>query len=409
MTKKLFIAYRQLFSKEQSQFISIVTFVSTLAIALGVSSLIVVLSVMNGFEAEIEERVIRLSSHITIQLDQPIRQWKSIANELEQFSEIEHTLPFVEAKGIISKTGEESTGVEILGINPADKIFFGIQLLDLSNGELILGRGLALQLNLKTGDRVVLTVPRISPQGKISFPDSQYFNVKKIVVFGLQRYDSTQVLMHQEDASSLLGLGNAVNGVAVELDNVYQAKTMVKKIENSLKKFIGLEFTVTDWSKENQELFDAIVIEKIIMSVLLFMIVLIATFNVIVMLSMSVDDKKRDIAILKSIGFTSKDLTHIFFIQGLLSVLLDILLGVLFGISVLMNLDSFEWIIRYLFGFEFLPAGLYYITSMPYILRYTDVVSICLGALTVSVVACLYPSIRASRENPAEILRMHKG
>ena len=145
------------------------------------------------------------------------------------------------------------------------------------------------------------------------------------------------------------------------------------------------------------------------MSVLLFMIVLIATFNVIVMLSMSVDDKKRDIAILKSIGFASKDLTHIFFIQGLLSVLLGVLFGVLFGISVLMNLDSFEWIIRYLFGFEFLPAGLYYITSMPYILRYTDVVLICLGALTVSVVACLYPSIRASRENPAEILRMHKG
>ena len=409
MTKKLFIAYRQLFSKEQSQFISIVTFVSTLAIALGVSSLIVVLSVMNGFEAEIEERVIRLSSHITIQSDQPISQWQSIANELDQFSEIEHTIPFVEAKGIISKNGEESTGVEILGINPADKSFFGIQLKDLENGELILGRGLALQLNLKAGDRVLLTVPRISLQGKISFPDSQYFNVKKIVEFGLQRYDSTQVLMHQEDASSLLGLGNAVNGVAVELDNVYQAKTMVKKIENSLKKFIGLEFTVTDWSKENQALFDAIVIEKIIMSVLLFMIVLIATFNVIVMLSMSVDDKKRDIAILKSIGFTSKDLTHIFFIQGLLSVLLGVLFGVILGITVLMNLDSFEWIIRYLFGFEFLPAGLYYITSMPYILRYTDVVSICLGALTVSVVACLYPSIRASRENPAEILRMHKG
>ena len=409
MTKKLFIAYRQLFSKEQSQFISIVTFISTLAIALGVSSLIVVLSVMNGFEAEIEERVIRLSSHITIQSDQPISQWQSIANELEQFSEIKHTIPFVEAKGIISKNGEESTGVEILGINPADKIFFGIQLVDLSNGELILGRGLALQLNLKAGDRVLLTVPRISLQGKISFPNTQYFNVKKIVEFGLQRYDSTQVLMHQEDASSLLGLGNAVNGVAVELDNVYQAKTMVKKIENSLKKFIGLEFTVTDWSKENKALFDAIVIEKIIMSVLLFMIVLIATFNVIVMLSMSVDDKKRDIAILKSIGFTSKDLTHIFFIQGLLSVLLGVLFGVLFGISVLINLDSFEWIIRYLFGFEFLPDGLYYITSMPYILRYTDVVSICLGALTVSVVACLYPSIRASRENPAEILRMHKG
>ena len=409
MTKKLFIAYRQLFSKEQSQFISIVTFVSTLAIALGVSSLIVVLSVMNGFEAEIEERVIRLSSHITIQSDQPISQWQSIADELEQFSEIEHTIPFVEAKGIISKNGEESTGVEILGINPADKIFFGIQLVDLSNGELILGRGLALQLNLKAGDRVLLTVPRISPQGKISFPDSQYFNVKKIVEFGLQRYDSTQVLMHQEDASSLLGLGNAVNGVAVELDNVYQAKSMVAAIESSLKKIVGLEITVTDWSKQNQALFDAIVIEKTIMSVLLFMIVLIATFNVIVMLSMSVDDKKRDIAILKSIGFASKDLTHIFFIQGLLSVLLGVLFGVILGITVLMNLDSFEWIIRYLFGFEFLPAGLYYITSMPYILRYADVVLICLGALAVSVVACLYPSIRASRENPAEILRMHKG
>ena len=409
MAKKLFIAYRQLFSKEQSQFISIVTFISILAIALGVSSLIIVLSVMNGFEAEIEERVIRLSSHITIQSDQPIRQWQSIADELEQFSEIEHTIPFVEAKGIISKNGKESTGVEIMGINPVNKFFFGIQLKDLANGELILGRGLALQLNLKAGDRVFLTVPRFSSQGQISFPDSQYFNVKKVVEFGLQRYDSMQVLMSQEDASSLLGLGNTVNGVAVELDNVYKVKSMVKVIESSLKKIMGLEITVTDWSKQNQALFDAIVIEKTIMSVLLFMIVLIATFNVIVMLSMSVDDKKRDIAILKSIGFTSKDLTHIFFIQGLLSVLLGVLFGVLFGITVLMNLESFEWIIRYLFGFEFLPAGLYYITSMPYILRYTDVVLICLGALTVSVVACLYPSIKASRENPTEILRMYKG
>ena len=409
MAKKLFIAYRQLFSKEQSQFISIVTFISTLAIALGVSSLIVVLSIMNGFEAEIEERVIRLSSHISIQSDQPIRQWQSIADELEQFSEIEHTIPFVEAKGIISNNGEESTGVNIMGINPVDKIFFGIQLKDLANGELILGRGLALQLNLKIGDRVLLTVPRISPQGKISFPDSKYFSVKKVVEFGLQRYDSSQILMRQDDASSLLGLGNAVNGVAVELDNVYQVKSMANAIESSLKKIMGLEITVTDWSKQNQALFDAILIEKTIMSVLLFMVVLIATFNVIVMLSMSVDDKKRDIAILKSIGFTSKDLTHIFFIQGLLSVLLGIFFGVFFGITVLMNLDSFEWIIRYLFGFEFLPAGLYYITSMPYILRYTDVVMICLGALTVSVVACLYPSIMASRENPAEILRTHKG
>ena len=152
--------------------------------------------------------------------------------------------------------------------------------------------------------------------------------------------------------------GNSVNGVAVELDNVYQAKSMVKAIDSSLKKIMGFEITVTDWSKQNQALFDAIVIEKTIMSVLLFMIVLIATFNVIVMLSMSVDDKKRDIAILKSIGFTSKDLTHIFFIQGLLSVLLGVLFGVILGITVLMNLDSFEWIIRYLFGFEFLPSGL---------------------------------------------------
>jgi lipoprotein-releasing system permease protein len=409
LTKKLFIAYRQLFSKEQSQFISIVTFISTLAIALGVSSLIVVLSVMNGFEAEIEKRVITLSSHITIQSDQPIRQWQSIVDELEQFSDIKHAIPFVEAKGIISNKVEESTGIIITGINPVDKLFFDIQLEDLANGELILGRGLALQLSLKAGDRALLTVPRISPQGKISFPDSQYFRVKKVVEFGLQRYDSTQVVMHQDDASLLLGLGRAVNGVSVELDNVYQVKSMIKEIESTLKKIIGLEITVTDWSKENQALFDAIVIEKTIMSVLLFMIVLIATFNVIVMLSMSVDDKKRDIAILKSIGFTSKDLTHIFFIQGLLSVLFGVLFGVFFGITILMNLDSLEWIIRHLFGFEFLPEGLYYITSMPYILRYTDVVLICIGALTVSVFACLYPSIKASRENPTEILRMYKG
>ncbi len=409
MTKKLFIAYRQLFSKEQSRFISVVTFISTLAIALGVSSLIIVLSIMNGFEAEIEERVINLSSHITIQSDQPIRQWQSIVDEFEQFSEIKHTIPFIETKGIISNNVKESTGVIITGIHPDDKIFFGIQLEDLANGELILGRGLALKLNLKAGDTALLTVPRINSQGKISFPDNQYFRVKKVVEFGLQRYDSTQVVMHQVDASSFLGLGNAVNGISVELENIYQVKSMVKEIEAFLKKNIGFEIIVTDWSKENQSLFDAIVIEKTIMSVLLFMIVLIAMFNVIVMLSMSVDDKKRDIAILKSIGFTSRDLTHIFFFQGILSVLLGVFFGVLLGIAVLINLDSFEWIIRYLFGFEFLPAGLYYLTSMPYILKYDDVILICVGTLSVSVLACLYPSIKASNANPSDILRMYKG
>jgi len=409
LTKKLFIAYRQLFSKEQSRFISVVTFISTLAISLGVSSLIIVLSIMNGFEAEIEERVIRLSSHITIQSDQPIRQWQSIVDEFEQFSEIKHTIPFVETKGIISNNAKESTGAIITGIHPDDKVFFGIQLEDLANGELILGRGLALQLSLKTGDTALLTVPRINNQGKISFPDSQYFRVKRVVEFGLQRYDSTQVVMHQVDASSFLGLGNAVNGVSVELENIYQVKSMVREIKGLIKKIIGFDIVVTDWSKENQSLFDAIVIEKTIMSVLLFMIVLIAMFNVIVMLSMSVDDKKRDIAILKSIGFTSKDLTHIFFIQGILSVLLGVFFGVLLGIAVLMNLDSFEWIIRYFFGFEFLPAGLYYLTSMPYILKYNDVFLICIGALSVSVLACLYPSIKASNANPSDILRMYKG
>ena len=409
MKKKLFIAYRQLFSKEQSRFISVVTFISTLAIALGVSSMIIVLSVMNGFEAEIEERVIRLSSHITIESDQPIRQWQSIVDEFEQFSEIKHTIPFVETKGIISNNVKESTGAIITGIHPDDKMFFGIQLDDLANGELILGRGLALQLNLKAGDMALLTVPRINSQGKISFPDNQYFRVKKVVEFGLQRYDSTQVVMHQLDASSFLGLVNAVNGISIELENIYQVESMVKEIEGFLKKNIGFEVIVTDWSKENQSLFDAIVIEKTIMSVLLFMIVLIAMFNVIVMLSMSVDDKKRDIAILKSIGFTSKDLTHIFFIQGILSVLLGVCFGVLLGIAVLINLDSFEWIIRYLFGFEFLPAGLYYLTSMPYILKYDDVILICVGTLSVSFLACLYPSIKASNANPSDILRMYKG
>jgi lipoprotein-releasing system permease protein len=409
LKKKLFIAYRQLFSKEQSRFISVVTFISTLAIALGVSSMIIVLSVMNGFEAEIEERVIRLSSHITIESDQPIRQWQSIVDEFEQFSEIKHTIPFVETKGIISNNVKESTGAIITGIHPDDKMFFGIQLDDLANGELILGRGLALQLNLKAGDMALLTVPRINSQGKISFPDNQYFRVKKVVEFGLQRYDSTQVVMHQLDASSFLGLVNAVNGISIELENIYQVESMVKEIEGFLKKNIGFEVIVTDWSKENQSLFDAIVIEKTIMSVLLFMIVLIAMFNVIVMLSMSVDDKKRDIAILKSIGFTSKDLTHIFFIQGILSVLLGVCFGVLLGIAVLINLDSFEWIIRYLFGFEFLPAGLYYLTSMPYILKYDDVILICVGTLSVSFLACLYPSIKASNANPSDILRMYKG
>jgi len=266
-----------------------------------------------------------------------------------------------------------------------------------------------LKLNLKPGDTIMLTVARVNPNGKLGFTDTQYFNLREIVEFGLQQFDSSQGIIHIDRASSLLELGQSINGIAIELVNAYQARVVAEDIEKFISKNTDSYYNVKDWTEENQTLFDAIMIEKTIMSVLLFLIILIATFNVIVMLSISVDDKKRDIAVLRSIGFSSKDLAEIFFCQGLLIIILGILCGVIIGISILVNLDSVEGVIRYLFGFEFLPTGLYYITSMPYILRYSDIFFICFSALIVSILACLYPSMRASRGNPAEILKAYKG
>jgi len=414
LLKIFFIAYKQLFSKEQSRFVSMVTFSSSIAIALGVAAMIIVLSVMNGFEAEIQERVIRLNSDITIKSNQPIRKWQDILIDLGQFEEIELSYPFIETKAILNHH-KESSAVFIQGINPVflreeyKGSFFGIDLKDLGMDEIILGKGLALKLNLKPGDTIMLTVARVSPNGKLGFTDTQYFNLREVVEFGLQQFDSSQGIIHMDRASSLLGLGQSINGVAIELVNAFQAKAVAEDIEKSINNNSDTHYNVRDWTEENQTLFDAIMIEKTIMSVLLFLVILIATFNIIVMLSISVDDKKRDIAVLRSIGFSSKDLAGIFFCQGLLIIILGILCGVIIGISILVNIDSVEGVIRYLFGFEFLPAGLYYITSMPYILRYTDIFFISFSALIVSILACLYPSIRASRGNPAEILKAYKG
>ena len=408
MRNKLFIAYRLLRSKEESRFISIVTLSSIIAISIGIAAVIIVLSVMNGFESEIHQRILQLNSHITISIKESASDSDDLIDRLKQIEEIKKISQDYQAKGLI-ESNKKTSAVMVKSFNAnlqMDDPMQRIKSNSIDRSELIIGEGLAQSMNLILGDRISLTIPSVSKKGKVSFSNNQTFEIKEILVYGLRQYDASLILINKEDAYELVKSNQFAKKISINLFDIYQAKRISTMLRVMLD---GDDYRISDWTVDNSVLFSAINIEKMTMSSLLFLIVIIAMFNVIVMLSMSIDSKKKEIAVLKTIGFNSLDISHIFFFQGMLNVLTGMFFGCLFGIITLLNLDQLERVLDYLFNLNLFPSGLYYIDSMPYLIKTKEIGIICSSAIILSMFACLIPSIKAGKQDPANITRFHNG
>ena len=404
MRNKLFIAYRLLRSKKESRFISIVTLSSIIAISIGIAAVIIILSVMNGFESEIHQRILQLNSHITISLKESRSDIDTLIERLERIKEIKRVSIGYQLKGII-ESNKKTSAVIVKSFN-GDLFLQKINLTSIKRSEVIIGQELAQKMNLRIGDRLSLSIPNITEKGKVSFLNNQTFVIKKIVVYGLQDYDASLLFINEQDADEIAQANQFTKKISIDLFDIYQAKRITMMVKDI---FDGKDYRISDWTEDNSVLFSAINIEKMTMTFLLFLIVVIAMFNVIVMLSMSIDAKKKEIAVLKTIGFNSLDICHIFFIQGMGNVLIGIFFGCLLGVTTLLNLDQLERILTSVFNLRLLPSGLYYIETMPYLIKINEISIICLSAIIISILSCLIPSFRAGKQDPSTITRFHNG
>ena len=410
MQNKFFIARRFLLTKDKGQFISIVSIVSSIAIAIGIASIIIVLSVMNGFESEIHKRIVNVEPHITIKSTNPIDYNPMEDLDLSFIEGKKVVFPSLESKGIMEFNGLTS-GVNLKGIDLANNDALNAENYDQFNiselkaRKIIIGKSLAYRMGVNIGDQIIIRIPDFKDFTSITAANSKSYQVIDVVEFGLGKYDSTLALLPMNELRISMGSIAALNSWSIRVDNPYQTSEYIKRIESAIN---NDQIIVSDWSNSNKPLFQAIMIEKTIMSVLIFLVVLIAMFNIMVMISMTVDDKEKDIAILRTLGFTSYDISQIFFLQGAMNATLGIISGIILAFLGLNNLQTIETFISVIFGFNFFPEGLYYISSMPYLIRTGDVIIISISALLISFIACYLPAVKASKQDPVSIIRFYR-
>ena len=392
-------------------FISFISFVSVLGIALGVAALIIVLSVMNGFQKEVTDRMLSVVSHIEVFDAQgnALPDWQTTAALARRNPEVVAAAPFIAMQSLIAR-GDEMRGAVVRGIVPADEARLTPLAAQLKDGVLaqlqpgawriVLGVELARQLRVKAGDSVTLVAPggQVTPAGTV--PRLKNFTVAGVFEAGHYEYDSGLALIHLEDAQRLYRL-EGPTGVQLRLADLHRARAVAQQLAERIP--AGLQ--VRDWTRTNRNWFDAVQVEKRLMAIILTLIVAVAAFNLVSTLVMTVTDKRADIAILRTLGANPRSVMGIFVIQGAASGVIGTLAGVGFGTLVALNIDSLVPAIERLLGTAFLPGSVYLISRMPSDPRLADIVPIALISLLLAFVATLYPSWRASRVNPAEALR----
>lgn len=408
---ELFIGLRYTRARQRTRFISVISIISIVGIALGMTVLITVLSVMNGFQREIRTRILGVASHVQISgADNRIADWRSVAATASRNEQVIAAAPYVSAQGLLSN-GSAVRGAFIRGIDPAleEKVSDIGQhmragtLEALRPGEfgIVLGQELARSLGVAPGDRVVL----IAPQGQVTpagiMPRLRQFTVVGIFSVDHYEYDSGLALMHIEDAQKLFRLEGGVSGVRLKLEDLFRATQVAYELSAQL----GPEYYVSDWTMQNANFFRAVQIEKRMMFLIVFLIIAVAAFNIISSLVMAVKDKQPDIAILRTLGAAPASITKIFLVQGALIGVVGTALGLLGGISLALNVDVVVPFIEHVFGIKFLAKDVYQITELPSELLMPDVVSTAAVSLVLSLLATIYPSYRAAKVNPAEALR----
>ena len=415
MSYEFLVGLRYTRSKRQAQgrnrFISFISLVSMLGIALGVAALIVVLSVMNGFQKELRTRILGVASHVQVSgFDGELSNWQRVADDAAKHPQVRFAAPFVQAQGMLS-FDQTVRGTLIRGIVPdaedkvadfAQHMRFG-RLSDLRAGEfgIVLGADLARALRVSMNDKVTL----IAPQGLVTpaaiLPRLKQFRVVGIFEVGMYEYDSSLALVHLNDAQTLYRMEDRVSGVRLKLDDLFEAP----RVARELTAFVDADTVVSDWTRSHANFFRAVQIEKNVMFIILLLIVAVAAFNIVSTLVMAVQDKQADIAILRTLGASPGSIMGIFVIQGALIGFIGLALGVLGGVSLALNIDVVVPAIERALGIQFLAKDVYYISDLPSELQWADVITITTVSFVLTLVATLYPSWRASRLNPAEALR----
>lgn len=411
MPFELLIGLRYIRAKRRNRFVSIISFISILGMAIGVAALITVLSVMNGFQKEVRDRMLSVVSHIQITgADGTLADWQKTAEEASKNSQVIASAPYVSGQGLLSYGGGVR-GTLVRGILPqrevgvtelAQQIKLGsLEALRPGEFNIILGVDLARAIGASIGDKVLLITPegQMTPAGLV--PRLKQFTLVAIFEAGHFEYDSGLALIHIEDAKKLYHLGDKVSGVRLKLKDLFAAQQVAYELQNSLS---GDVF-VADWSRQNRNWFLAVQTEKRMMFLILTIISFVAAINIVSTLFMAVTDKQADIAILRTLGASPSSITKIFIVQGALIGVVGTLFGVGGGILLTLNLDAVVSAIEHLFNVQFLSKDIYFITNLPTDLRTPDVTIIGAVSLFFGFTATLYPSWRASRVNPAEALR----
>jgi lipoprotein-releasing system permease protein len=394
-------------------FISFISFISVLGIALGVAALIIVLSVMNGFQKDVRDRMLSVIAHVEIfeARGQGLADWRALADKARAAApqQVKGAAPFIASQSLIAR-GDTLRGALVRGISPADEAsvtVVGTRLRDTTFATLapgrwnvVLGSKLADLLGVRVGDQVTILTPsgESTPAGVM--PRLKQFTVSGTFESGHYDYDSNYALVHIDDAQRLYRVDGPV-GVQLRLEDQHTAREVASQLQTAL----GQDVIVSDWTRTNRNWYDAVQLEKRMMAIILTLIVAVAAFNLVSTLVMTVTDKRSDIAILRTLGASPRSIMSIFMIQGATAGIIGTLAGVVLGLLIAFNLDTIVPLLERLFRTSFLPGNIYIISHMPSDPQWADIMPIALVSLLLAFVATLYPSWRASRINPAEALR----
>lgn len=406
-----FLGFRYTRAKSRDNFISFITIASMLGIMIGVIALILVLSVMNGFHKEIRERILGMVSHATItSLEGGLQDWPKAMELAKTHPDVVDAAPYVESR-VMLVNGQNVGGAIMRGIDPdmeprvadiSDKMTAGsLDELTQRSYNIVLGKELAAALGVTVGDKVTVITPHamVTPVG--TMPRLKRFTVSGIFEVGMGDFDSGVALTHIRDAAKLARLGDAVTGVRLKVEDLYDAQRVAFELADEMEDI----YYIKDWSHYKRNFFEALKTEKRMMGFILFLIVLVAAFSVIIAMIMVVKEKQSDIAILRTIGASSGSIMKIFLIQGATIGVLGVVLGVIFGVLLALNVEEIVTWLEDLLGFEAINSDIYYISRLPSDVQLFDVSMIAIVAFAITIVFALLPAARAANVQPAEALR----
>ena len=417
--KSLFLDFwvsrKILINGSNNRFLSFIGFSSILGISIGVMALIVVMSVMNGFHFELKKRILDATSHIEITggLDDQ-DEINQLINKIIDLKHVKAVSPYVSGEGLLS-SGSINRGVLVKGIDPQhennvnqllNKVVKGSKKFSNKSFEIIIGVDLARLLNVDIGDDVSLLIPKLnfSPIG--NYPTIKKFNIVGIFDAGIYEFDSSLALIDYQDAQKIFFKNQQTKFSAMQIQLTDSNETL--NVETNIKTILmdlNINSFISNWTNKNKNFFSAIQMEKRVMAIILTLIIAVAAFNLVASLAMSVQDRKKDIAILMTIGFSKFQIIRIFIFQGFIIGFIGSLLGLFFGVVIASNINTIVPFIEGLFNIQFLSKDIYYINELPSIIIPTDILSVILVSIILSLFATIYPSLMAAKLNPGEILK----